>query len=438
MISSKNSKTYQITLILTMVFLFFCNNSLASNHKINKVLELNIDSAIGAATLNYTKEGFKKADEGKYSLILIRMNTPGGFLSTTKEILSLIGDSNIPVAIWITPEGASATSAGAIIASASHLLYMSSATNIGAATPIQMSGDLDKGDVRNKAVNDLVALVTGFAQTRHRNTVLYADMIDKASSFESSSALKNQLIDGIANSKEELFKQINGREILVKGEPLTLAVESLSFTQYDMDLGQKLLNILGDPNTSYILFLIGAALLYLEFQAAGGFIAGSIGVIFLVFAGIGFQVLPLNFGALALIALSFVLFVLEMYITSYGILSLGGLASLVSGSLFLFRTDNAYISVSREIIYSSAGAITVFMGLVFYMMVRDQKYIGKKVFNPIIGQRATIIQELEKHGEHYTYQVKVHGEVWKLETLSPKEVNEEVIIESITGLTLKA
>jgi membrane-bound serine protease (ClpP class) len=430
-------KTYQILLSLTISLFTFLPFSYAKDHKIETILEITIDSAIGPATYNYTKEAFKKVESTKSDLLLIKLNTPGGLLSSTKNILTLIGNSKTPVAIWITPEGSSATSAGAIIASAAHILNMSDGTNIGAATPIQMSGDMKKGDLRNKAINDLVALIKSLAQTRKRNTSLYASMIEKASSYEAQTALKENLIDNIVNNQADFLAKLNNQKINVHGEELSLVVNSPEIIQFEMDLGQKLLNILANPNTAYILFLIGAALFYLEFQSPGGFIAGASGAVFLIFAAIGFQVLPLNFGALALIVLSFILFILEIYITSYGILSLAGLASLVSGSLFLYRTDDAYIEISKELIFSATAAVTLFMGFMFFVIMRDHKNIGKKTFNSMVGKTATVVAEVESHNDYYIYQVKVQGEVWKLKSSSKLDLQTDVLISSQNGLILE-
>ena len=201
-------KTYQILLILTISLFTFFENTKAEDIQINEVLELNIDSPITPATFNYIDQGFKRASKQNSDAILIKLNTPGGLVSTTKEILTLIGSSEKPVFVWISPEGASATSAGAIIASAAHILLMSDGTNIGAATPIQMSGDIEKSDVRSKSVNDLKALVQSLAQTRGRNAELFGDMIEKASSFEAKVANDQNLIDGILNKKSNLTRLI--------------------------------------------------------------------------------------------------------------------------------------------------------------------------------------------------------------------------------------
>ncbi len=430
-------KTYQILLILTISLFSFFKETKAQDIHLNKVLELNIDSPITPATFNYISQGFKRADKQNSDAILVKLNTPGGLVSTTKEILSLIGESSIPIIVWVTPEGSSATSAGAIIASAAHILLMSEGTNIGAATPIQMTGDIEKTDVRSKSVNDLKALVQSLAQTRGRNATLFGDMIEKASSFEANLAKKENLIDDILNKKEDLSSLINERVIHIQGEDRKIISESINYSVYEMDLGQQLLNIFANPNTAYVLFLIGAALIYLEFQAPGGLIAGSVGTLALLLAAIGFQVLPLNFGAMALIILGFVLFIIEIYVTSYGILSLAGLGSFVSGSLFLLRTEDSYIMISQTLIYSAALAIAFFLMLIGYVIVKDHKNIGKMKFNSQVGESATIIALMGNESGINKYQVKLHGEVWNLESSKDYKMGEAVVILEQTELCLK-
>ncbi|MEC7278392.1 MAG: hypothetical protein VXV96_18865 [Bdellovibrionota bacterium] len=406
--------------ITFIALLSFVNAS--ETYPISKILRLKIQSSINPATMSYLKTGFKKAQEENFNLILIEMNTPGGLVTTTKEILTLIGESEIPSAVWIRPEGASATSAGAIIASGAHLLFMSEGTNIGAATPIQMSGDIDKkSDARKKAINDLVALVQSLSEARNRNAVLFGEMIEKAASFKAQEAKEKNLINDIVNTDKELFLAISAAKgVKIKGQEKALTLTSPVIIDFEMDLGQKLLNIFANPSTAYILFLIGAALLYLEFQAPGGFVAGAVGALCLLMAGIGFQVLPLNFGALGLMVLSFALFMMEIYITSYGILSLAGLASLVAGSLFLFRTDDAYLSLSHSLIFSVVLAIVSFIAIVVYLMVKERKNIGKEKFNDTEGEKGVVIKFLKKQEEGFLYQIKVHGEVWS--ALSDEEL----------------
>lgn len=415
-------------LIRTIVLLLSLSSPILGNEKvIQKILELDVTSSINPATLSYLKAGQKKAQTESYDLVLLKLNTPGGLVTTTKEILTLMGESEIPWVVWITPEGASATSAGAIIASGSHLLYMSEGTNIGAATPIQMGKDIDKeSDMRKKAVNDLVALVQSLSETRGRNATLFGEMIAKASSFKSKEAKEKNLINGIANSQGELFEQLDSAKLRLKGNDYQLSLKNPQLNIMPMDMGQKLLNVFADPSTAYVLFLIGAALIYLEFQAAGGFIAGGLGAFFLLLAGIGFQVLPLNFGALGLMILSFVLFVMEAFITSYGILSIAGLASLITGSLFLFRTDDAYLSLSTSFILAVVAAITSFLGICLYFIVKERKNIGKEKFNSPMEKPGTIVKYLRKEKDLHLYQAKFGGEFWNVLSKIELESGDQV------------
>ncbi len=402
------------SLILTALnFSLWANTPL--QYSVQKIAHFHIKSSINPATLNYLENSFQKAGQEKADLFVITLNTPGGLVTTTKEILTLFGESTIPLVVWVRPAGASATSAGAIIASAAHFLFMGQGTNIGAATPVSLGKDNNQSsDKHKKAVNDLTALVVSLSETHGRNPKPFREMIEKASSFSSQEAKKRKLINGLANSQEEIIQQLESKAFSLQGKTFILSFKNPEWTEYPMDLGQEILNTFANPSTAYILFLIGAALLYLELQAPGGFIAGALGTFSLIMAGIGFQVLPLNMGALGLIVLSFVLLAMEVSITSYGILALGGLASLITGSLFLFRTDDAYLQFSATLVYSTVAALSVFLGFILILFLKDQKNIGREKFNSLVGHKAQVIGEIPcAENNFFHYQVKVGGEVWK-------------------------
>ncbi len=399
-----------------------------STLKVDKVLILTVDSTINPATLNYIKTGFERAHKENFDLINIEINTPGGLVTTTKDILTVFGNSDKPVVVWVKPEGASATSAGAIIASGANLLFMSDGTNIGAATPVEGGGDIKDKDLRKKAINDLVALVQSLSESKGRNPELFGDMIKKATSFKAGEAKLKKLADEIVNSRREFEEKLQGKKVKIKGVTYTLDVGSLEWKEQPWDGGQKLLNIFANPSMAYILFLIGAALIYLELQAAGGFIAGSIGAVCLILAAIGFQVLPLNIGALGLIILSFILFIIEIYVTSYGILSVAGIAALIFGSMFLYRTDDSYLTLSTSLIVSSVAGIGAFIAFIAWFLLRDHKNIGTGHFNDHSGKMAKIIEEIESDDPtSFTYSVKVGGEFWK--ALSNSKLEDGAIYE---------
>ncbi len=419
-----------MSIILLIFFMIMPTIGHSSEYEINKILNVEISSSINPATVNFLETSYQKVKNNKHQAIIIKINTPGGLVSSTKKILSLIGSQDIPTIIWITPEGASATSAGAIIASGAHYLSMSEGTNIGASTPIQLTGEVKNKDLRAKAINDLVALVKGLSDARGRNGKFYAEMITKAKSFSARDAFKKKIINSIDNDMKSLLNSIHGKSISIHGKKYVTSIStSPLIINHEMDLGQKLLNIFSDPNMTYILMLIGAALLYLELQAPGGFIAGSIGAVCLVLAGIGLQILPLNFGALALIILSFFLFILEAYIVSYGIITLIGLTALISGSLFLFRTEDSYIELSKSIIFSASSAIAAFVILIAYVFLKDIKRKQKNDFNNLLDKEVHVLAFIENDmNNDNIYKVKVNGEIWKATSKNKIEINSTAIV----------
>jgi membrane-bound serine protease (ClpP class) len=396
-------------LLFIALSLFSLNQSFAG-YEIKNLKVLEVNSSINPATLNYLEDHLSKLKMSTGDAALLKINTPGGLVSTTKEILALIGTMDTPIFIWITPEGASATSAGAIIASSAHLLFMSPGTNIGAATPVGLGKDIKESDGRSKSINDLVALVTSLSEARGRNAKKFSLMITKAESYSSQEALKNKIVNGIVNNMDELLSSLKGKEIKIKGTLTKLSVSQLlKIENKMMDPGQSLLNIFANPMTAYILFIVGAALLYFEFQAPGGFIAGSVGALCLVLAAIGFQVLPLNYGALGLVLLSFILFILEAYITSYGVLTLSGIASLTFGSLFLFRTENAYLDIHLPMILSVVAVIVLYILFIAFLIFKSkskERFFSNKDCFGIISHLISI------EAETYKYQVKINGEIW--------------------------
>ena len=272
---------------------------------------------------------------------------------------------------------------------------------------------------------------------------MFANMVKEASSYNAAEAKEKNIIDDIASSLPDVYDALEGKKVTLKGRSYTIQMNSPSLKFFQMDLGQKLLDTLANPSMAYILFLIGAALIYLEFQSPGGFIAGGIGAFCLLLAGIGFQVLPLNFGALSLILLAFMLFILEAYILSYGLLTLAGLLALTAGSLFLYRTDEAYLQMSYSLIFSAVASIAVFVSILGYYLARDWKNRNTgntNDYNSPIGKQASIIEPLPSEEEDvYYYQIKVGGEFWKAKSSKHFKIEEqcEVIEQEKLLLTIK-
>lgn len=414
-----------IILLVLSVFVCLSWQAVASTYEVKEISYLSINSAITPATLDYLKHQFTNVPEN--SVAVIRMNTPGGLVTTTKEIITLIGKQEFPVVVWISPEGASASSAGAIIAASAHFVLMSPGSNMGAATPVGLGEDIKESDGRNKALNDLAALVRSLSELRGRPAKPFEDMIKNADSFTDKESLKLGIIDGVASTHEEVVSVLAEKKFNQQGKEYVLEFhKDVTKKDYSPSTGQKLLEVLANPSTAYFLFLIGVALIYLELQAPGGYIAGSIGVGCIILAAISFQVLPLDWGALGLILLGIFLLVLEIFIVSYGLLTIFGLASFIMGSLFLFHGEAGFISVEYPVMFSTLAGVLVSVGFIVWYLVKEEKKRGKgpDFFLPV-GATGTVMTSLP-HG----HQVKVKGETWKAFSDDALQVGDQVEVIS--------
>lgn len=345
----------------------------------------------------------------------------------------MVGSSKRPFVVWITPEGASASSAGAIVASSAHFIFMSPGTNMGAATPVGLGEDIKEGDGRSKALNDLTALVRSLSSSRGRPAEPFEKMIRTAESYTASESLNLKIIDAVISSEKDMIKFLTSKKINIDGAEKTLVINDPAYTVYEPSMGQKLLEVLANPSTAYILFLIGVALIYFEFQAPGGFISGSIGLCFLILAGISFQVLPLDWGSMGLILAGVILLILEIYIVSYGILAIAGIIAFIMGSLFLFHGETGFISVQYPVIFSSLAGVILAAGLIVWYLYRDSKKQKKAddFFLPI-GATGHVLSKLNDK----EYQVKVRGEIWRATSDETLVVEDAVTVSEVDAKNL--
>lgn len=394
--------------ILLSIGLFVCALfAHAEVYRIQDVHVLTVKSAITPATYDYLQGQITQ--RSAQQLTVIRLNTPGGLVSTTKDIISLFSRGNHPVAVWVTPEGASAASAGSIIASGAHFIFMAPGTNMGAATPVGLGEDIKESDGRRKALNDLTAMVRALSEVRGRPAAPFEQMISQAKSFTDKEALKLGIIDGVVSDLHALLRGLNGKTWSADGKSRSLVVsQSVRIKEIDPSFGQSVLEVLTNPSTAYFLFLLGAALLYFELQAPGGYVAGSIGAVLLVLAAVAFQVLPFDWGALGLILVGVVCLVLELYVTSYGLLGLAGVGAFALGSLFLFQGDEGFISVQYPVLLSMLLGVLAPMAFLVWYMLKDvrKKKAPENFFVPL----SAVGTVMGKRGSHY--QVKVRGEIW--------------------------
>lgn len=427
------NKIFFVFLLLILIFSSIFSEVFAEKVKekemtINNIVILKINSAITPATRDYIQENLDKVSD--QSLVIIKLNTPGGLVVTTKDIISLISNSKHPVAIWISPEGAAASSAGALIATSAPFIFMSPGTIMGAATPINFGNNISEGDGRNKIINDLKATVRSMSQLHNRPGVFFEEMITTARSFTDQEALKLELIDGIITTPAEMIPILAKKSINILGTQNKLNIDHVLISEVEPTIGQKILEVLANPSASYFLFLLGIALIYFEFQAPGGYIAGAAGFSLIIISAIAFQVLPLHWGAFSLIICGAILLIMDLYLPSHGLLSIAGLIATLLGSLFLFHNISGLIEIKYSVILSCfLGIALPLFFMLWYTNKHDVKHLAKDDFFAPIGGIGLVTAK-----EEYFYQVKVNGQFWRAFSDESLSVGEQVeVIEKVSN-----
>ncbi len=374
-----------------------------------KIISIKLDATINPATADFIHRAIETAKAERATCLLINLNTPGGLLKSTRVIVSDILESPVPVLVYVSPGGAHAGSAGVFITMAAHIAAMAPGTNIGAAHPVSSQGQMDT-IMSAKATNDATAFIKSIAAKRGRNAEWGAQAVRNSVSLTESEALENNVINLIAGSESELLTNIHGKQVTVSTGTVVLNTKNATIKSIDMGWGEKMLNILSDPNVAYILFLLGLYGLIFELYSPGAIFPGIIGGICIILALYTMHTLPVNYAGLALIVFGVILFLLEIKIVSHGLLGIGGVISLLLGSMMLIRTDGtwAVANLSWTVIITAVAVSSLFFLFVIGMGLKAQKA------KPSIGQEAMIgeigqsLSELNPGGT-----VRMHGEIWK-------------------------
>lgn len=402
-----------------------------------RVYALTLDAAmINPATADYIVRGIERAHKDGAAALLLRIDTPGGMLQSTRLIVKEMLRSPVPIITYVTPGGAQAGSAGVFITLAGHVAAMAPGTNIGAAHPVGGQGeDIEKSGgahMAQKVENDTRAFAESIAAERGRNGVWAAAAVTQSVSITASEALAKRVVDIVAATDQELLAAADGRTVNLDGKRVTLAVKGLPIVEIAMTAKQRLVAFLADPNVAYLLMTLGFLGIYFELSHPGLIFPGVVGGLGLVLAFVALQVLPFNAGGLALVVLALVLFILEIFITSYGMLTLGGVISMVLGGLLLFDTPDASLHVDTGIIVAVAATMAAFAGLVSWLVAKAMR--AKVTTGPegMLGTRGHATSALAPAGT-----VFVHGEIWQAVSESPAAKGEEVIVIAVEGLTLR-
>jgi len=389
---------------------------------------IDIEGAISSGSSTFLTRALKAAEERGSQLLIIRLDTPGGLSVSMKTMVKGILNAPLPVVVYVSPKGASAASAGVLVTVASHIAAMSPGTNIGAAHPVQSDGSDIQKTMETKVVNDMASYGRGIAADKGRNAEWVEKAVRESVSITADEAVSNNVVDLIAADIDDLLRKIDGREIRFKNGTIIIDTKGISKYFYQPRAIDRILMLISDPTIMAILFGIGLLGLGFEITHPGAIFPGVIGGISLILAFFSMQTLPVNYAGLLLIALAVILFIAEIKVTSYGLLSLGGVIALTLGSMMFFEDLGlSYMGIIPFILIISA--FFIFVGRLAY---KAQKARPSRGANPYIGETGIVKKALAPEG-----MIFVHGEYWSATSDTPVEAGETVRIEEVRGLTLK-
>ena len=400
------------------------------------IFKITVDTAIHPITSEYIRDAIDRAETENAKLIIIVLNTPGGLDSSMREIMERILNSEIPVAAYVSPSGSRAASAGFFISIACDIFAMAPGTSTGAAHPVGMSltGQQMDDTMSEKVTNDAVSYIKSIAEKRGRNIQMAEDGVRKSLSYTETDALEGNLIDLIAENDQDIIRHFHGKTIKrFSGEELTFDLENEEIISIPMTGRQRFLITISNPNLAYILLMIGLLGLYFEFSNPGAILPGVLGGICLLLAIFSFQILPINYVGLFLIVLAIGLFILEIKIQSYGVLSLGGIASMIIGSIMLINAPIPELRPSLKFIIPMAlglSLIFIFLIVITFRAHARRASTGKE---GLIGEVGIAQTDLSPEGK-----VFVHGEIWQAEATEDLSIGTKVkVMEVLENLRIK-
>ena len=421
-------------------------------------IRLDLEGALGVATAEFIIDGIETAQAQDASLIIIRMDTPGGLVEPMRDIVQAILGSDVPVVTYVSPGGARADSAGTYILLASHIAAMAPTTHLGAATPVSLTGedvsptentpeeqidDLDEdaeeaepdapdSAMGRKVLNDSIAYIRGLAEAHGRNADWAEEAVRDAATLTSTEALELNVIDLIADDQAELLQAIHGREVKVNNEAFTIESEGLTVETLEPSWRLKILNTIASPEIAILLLMIGLYGLLFEGYNPGAIIPGVAGVICLLLAAYALQVLPVNYAGLALIIVGMILIIAEAFVPSFGALGLGGITAVIFGSIMMFDSGVPGFGISMTFVIGMAliAGIFLFWLVSFLLKLRRRGPVSGP--ESIVGGIATATESFSGDGH-----VWLESETWAARSLVPIEKDQKVRVRDLKGLVLE-
>jgi len=388
--------------------------------------------AIGPTTLRVIEKAVADAELHGREAFILKLDTPGGLVSSTRDIIQVFLNADVPTVVYVAPSGAGAASAGMYITIAGHIAAMAPGTNIGAAHTVGPQGGIQDSVMNEKIEQDAASYVRAVAERRGRNIQWVQDAVLHSVSLTDREALDSNVVDLVASSMDDLLNQMDGMAVEILSGIDTLHTAGAEIREVELTWRDRFLKVISSPEIAYILLSIGGMGIMMELWNPGTFIPGTIGAVCLIVGFYGLQTLPLNYAGLALIFLAFILFALEIKVVSHGVLTIGGVVSMLIGSLMLIDSSEPYMRISLTVILAVVGTTAAFFVFAVGFAIKAQKRKPTTGEIGLVGQVGTVKEKLDPRGLVY-----VAGEYWKAQSEAPLDVGSRVQIVAVEDMILK-
>jgi len=427
------SKRFIILTCLPLFFLSLGAFGLVGNAQEKAPVNLiEVDGIINPATAKFITESIDQATQQGAQCLIIQLDTPGGLMDSMRIIDKKILTATIPIIVYVSPRGARAASAGVFITLSAHIAVMSPGTHIGAAHPVSLGEGKENKTMSEKIVNDAVSYVRTIAKTRGRNADWAEKAVRKSVSITEEEAVKLNVVDFISPDVQDLLTKLDGRVVKFDGVTRTLMTKGVTPRSMQMSWRYRLLDIISNPTIAYILLMLGIYGVFFELSNPGAILPGVVGGIFLILAFYALQMLPINFAGLALILFAIILFIAEIKVVSHGLLAVGGVISLLLGSLMLIESPTEYMRISLSVIIPAVLVSAAFFFFAVTMAIRARLAKPTTGMEGLIGEAGVTSTALTPEGK-----ILVHGEFWNATGDQPIEKGEKVQVTGVANLKLK-
>lgn len=424
-------RKYKVLILFLSLLLSLFANPVNTQDKA-PVSIIEVDGIINPATASFIAESIDRASQEGAQCLILQLDTPGGLMDSMRLIIKKIMASSIPIVVYVSPGGARAASAGVFITMAAHVAVMAPSTHIGAAHPVSLGQGKEDKTMSDKIVNDTVSYIKTIAKNRGRNAEWGENAVRKSVSITEEEALKLHVIDFVSTDLQDLLSKLDGKVIKLDGTTRTLHTKGVQPRPMQMNWRYKLLDIISNPQIAYILLSLGMIGVYFELSNPGAILPGVVGGIFLILAFFALQMLPINFAGLALILFALILFIAEIKVVSHGLLAVGGVISLLLGSLMLIDSPADYMRISLSVIIPAVLVCAAFFVFATTMAVKARVTRPTTGMEGLLGETGVATTSISPEGK-----ALIHGEYWNVVSEEPIQGGEKIQVVSAKDLKLK-